>query len=345
MQQFTEAEIQALIAAVELEQPVTTPNNIGYSFYPKTIEQAAAYFRRSRVDWTDAIAHLKSMHFIMGDKQPYKLTGQGLIHARQLRQERPPLWYWYQDFFAAVPTSQAHADYCEQLFGKNLCQLGFMEMPDLEHLLKLLNLKSSDTVLDLGCGNGMIAEYISDTTGAVVYGMDYIPEAIRQAQMRTITKRERMIFEIGNLDYINFPANQFDAVISVDTLYMPANLNETVSQIKALLKPGGHVAIFYSHMLWEPSEQEQSTLSADKTPVATALQANNLPFKAYDYTQAAGEHARRTKLIADIMRPRFEAEGNGFMNEIHFGEADGTLHTIAAGTYARYLYDAVKVIE
>lgn len=177
--EFTEAEIQILIATIELTHPIETPNNIGYTFYPKTLDEAARYFRKSRLDWTEAIKNLKAAQLLEGTEPPYQLTEQGEAEARRLRQERPPLWYWYQDFYTATASSPTHAIYCERLFGKNLCQDGFMEMRHLEHLISLLHLKPESHVLDLGCGNGRIAEYISDVTGAQAWGMDYIPEAIR----------------------------------------------------------------------------------------------------------------------------------------------------------------------
>ena len=52
-------------------------------------------------------------------------------------------------------------------------------------------------VLDVGCGNGKIAEYISDLTQASVTGIDYVPEAISHAQERTAEKRGRLSFIFG----------------------------------------------------------------------------------------------------------------------------------------------------
>ena len=60
-------------------------------------------------------------------------------------------------------------------------------------------------IVDLGCGNGMIAEYISDVTDAHVTGLDYIPTAIAQAQARTAAKADRLTFPVGD---INAPAGE-----------------------------------------------------------------------------------------------------------------------------------------
>ncbi len=340
-QEFTEAEIQVLIAVLELNEPIETPNNIGYNFYPKTLEQAATYFRKSKVDWSEAINNMKAANLLNSQREHYILTEQGTAYAHEFRQARPPLWYWYLDFYTAIANSQTHALYCELLFGKNLCQDGFMDMKHLQQLLDMLCLKPETRVLDLGCGNGHIAEYISDTTGANVWGIDYIPEAIQQAQKRTEAKEQRLFFKVGNLDCIDFPDGYFDAVISIDTLYMPTNLTETVRQIKNILKPGGQMGIFYSHVLWGNSSQTPETLQPDKTPVGIALKNNNLPFQARDFTQAAYQHARHKKQIAEEMRSAFEAEGNGFLSEVQLGEAEGTIHSVEAERYARYLYHVV----
>ena len=45
---------------------------------------------------------------------------------------------------------------------------------------KVLELDETDRVLELGCGNGLITEYISDTAGAHITGLDISDE-------RTIT--------------------------------------------------------------------------------------------------------------------------------------------------------------
>ncbi|MBX3083641.1 MAG: methyltransferase domain-containing protein [Anaerolineae bacterium] len=339
---FTEAEIQVLIAVIELTQPIETPNNIGYRFYPKTLEEAATYFRRSRTDWTVAIQRLTEAKLLATDQHGYQLTTQGETEARRLRQERPPLWYWYHDFYAATAVSPTHAVYCERLFGKNLCQDGFMEMGHLQQVLDILKLTPESRLLDLGCGNGRIAEYIADTTGASVEGIDYIPEAIRQAQARTAAKQDRLRFSVGNLDCIAFPADSFDALISVDTLYMPTDLTETVRQMKHILKQGGQMAIFYSHALWGQPDSAHDSLQPDKTPVAVALNNNALPFQTWDYTQAAHQHALRKQQLAHELRSAFEAEDYSFLTDVQLGESEGTLQSIAAGNYARYLYRAVK---
>jgi SAM-dependent methyltransferase len=326
---------------IELTQPVETPNNIGYTFYPKTLDEAARYFRRFREDWTAARKTLSADGLLIEQKGGDALTAEGERWARLLRRARPPIYYWYREFYAAAPHSQAHATFCERVYGKNLCQDGFMEMDHLHKLLEIMPLHEDDHVLDMGCGNGMITEYIADLSGAHVFGIDYIPEAIDGAQERTSHKRHRLTFSIANMDHLDFPPETFDAILAVDTLYMPNDLADTVRQMKTILKPDGQMAIFYSHALWENPAYTAETLRPDKTPLAEALKVNALKFQTWDYTQADYQHALKKRQVAEELKAAFEAEGNLFLYENKIG-VSGIAGFIEAGTHVRYLYHVTQ---
>jgi len=135
----TEAEIQALIAHLEVEQPIETPNNIGYSFYPQDLRQAARYFRRALVDWSAAYPRLVAQGLLVPLGDGYRLTPRGTHVAAALRRARPPIYYWYVGFYRTIPCSRAHATLCERLFGRNLGQDGFAELGHLTTMLEALH--------------------------------------------------------------------------------------------------------------------------------------------------------------------------------------------------------------
>ena len=70
---------------------------------------------------------------------------------------------FYEKFYQAVQHSAAHSLFCERSFGRDLCQHGFADMAQIDALIAATGLAPGDHALDLGCGNGMIAEYISDS--------------------------------------------------------------------------------------------------------------------------------------------------------------------------------------
>jgi cyclopropane fatty-acyl-phospholipid synthase-like methyltransferase len=336
---FTEAEIQALIAHLELEQPVETPNNNFYTFYPKTLSEASSYFRSQLEDWTQAYTSLQQRGLFLNNGAGQRLTEAGISAAQALRRARPPIYYWYCDFYRVTLTSRAHAVYCEQVFGKNLCQDGFAGMEQLIKLLEITHLNERSRALDLGCGNGMIAEYLSDITGARFWGMDYVDEAIRQACERTREKADRLSFKLGNLDCLEYPPASFDTLISIDTLYMPNDLDSTLRQMARLLQRGGQMAIFYSYTLNTAEESSgKAALHPENTPLGQALLHCGLPFQTWDFTSQDYHLALRRLRAAEELRPLYAAEGNLFLHELLVGTGQAVKGAIEAGRHTRCLY-------
>ncbi len=247
---------------------------------------------------------------------------------------------FYSHYYAAANASQANAEYSQRLFGKNLCQQGFAEISHIHHMLEITGVKSSSRVLDLGCGNGMIAEYISDLTGAFVTGIDFIPEAIEQACRRIQGKSGRLQFQVMDMSDLDFPDSTFDVLISIDTLYF-TDLHSTLGQMARFLKPGGCMVIFYnqSWQPWTPIEEfDKESVHPDRTDLAVALQSLGFPYQVWDYTPLDVDHAERKEQIASELKEQFSAEGNLFLYDNHIGEARGIQKAYHAGAHGRYLY-------
>jgi SAM-dependent methyltransferase len=333
----TEPEIQALIALIELEQPITTPNNCHYAFHPGTLAEAQAYFHLSPLPLDAAFLSLRQRGLVVaGTSDPgYTLTLRGAQEATCLRRARPPIFYWYCDFYARTRTSPTNAAYCRRVFGADLCQDGFMDMAALEQLLEVTTIRAGERVLDLGCGSGGMAAYVAERSGAHVSGLDYIPEAIRQARELA---HPHLDFTVGNMDEIPYPPASFDVILAVDTLYMPNDLAGTLRQLRGTLRPGGRLGAYYSFALWEDLAAGQENLLPERTPLGLALAEAGFSFRAWDVTAEDEAHARRKLEVMNDLRAAFEREGNAFLVENRLGAAHGVLDAIASGTHARYLY-------
>jgi len=253
-----------------------------------------------------------------------------------------PALDFYTRFYAALPRSRAYAEFCRQLYGADFGQHGFAGMAQLQALLDAVKLLPGEQALDLGCGDGRMAEYISDLTGASVTGLDLVPGSIAHALARTQPKRDRLAFVAGNIAALDqlFPPASFDVLISIDSLYF-SDLAGTVRQMKALLKPGGRMGIFHAHGAdpWHPVETfPRETLPAESSPLASALRANGLNYRWWDFTEADYEHAKRTKSIVEALRPTYESEDDQFLCECRMGEAGGVIAACEGGAHARYLF-------
>lgn len=248
---------------------------------------------------------------------------------------------FYTEFYLAVLHSQAHHIFCELVFGKDLCQHGFADLEQLQLLMDVTGLGTQHHALDLGCGNGMISEYLSDRTDAHVIGLDFIPEAIRQACLRTSAKAERLTFMVGDINHLELHPNTFDVILSIDSIYFSQDYALTIKQLKDALKHGGQMAFLYSYGRepWVPEEAfPKEKLPPERTPLAEALAANALAFQPWDLTLQDYALARRRKEVLTELKPQFEAEGAMFIYNNRMGDAEGISQAVEESLHARYLY-------
>ena len=241
---------------------------------------------------------------------------------------------FYNDFFQLAEPSKAHALFCERVYGKNLCQQGMMDMAQLEKLLEVLVLDEHNHVLELGCGNGLITEYISDITGANITGIDISEKAIEQARERTAGKQPRLTFNVQDLNQPDFPDHAFDTIIAIDVLHLLKDLKETLHLIKAILKPNGQMGILFTQRI--PADGSMELLLPGKTKLAQALKENNLNFQTLDLSEQERDHWRKKVRVLEELEPGFEQEGNIFLYKLRLYEAKSIVKR--GNRRSRYLY-------
>lgn len=329
--QLSEAEIQVL-ASIERARIKATLSD------RKSLEAGADRFWVFAEDWSDAYASLMSKSLIEDAGNGYRLTEAAIPLAREYHRQRPDMyWYYYQKFYPAARASEAHSELCRRAFGADLCQEGQTDMAALHDLMAKLDLKADERVLDLGCGAGVIAEYISDETGASVTGIDYSETAIADAHERTTEKYPRLAFSQGDMNSLELQPRSYDAVISLDTLYWVADLEETLSKLALALRPGGRMGIFMNYHIDEG--EDRAGLAPENNELAKALVSVGLPFETSDYTKEIGEFWHRNTKAAIELKDKFEAEGNGFIAASLIREAnDEYLPDVKDERIARHLY-------
>jgi SAM-dependent methyltransferase len=253
------------------------------------------------------------------------LTLEGKVIAEQIRKARPPIYYWYREYHSTVENSLTFDEFSRRIFGENLGQHDFTAIPQLHMMLEKVGINESSTVLDIGCGNGKIAEYISDITGAHITGIDYIPEAIETARKRTASKNDRLRFQIGDIENPVEAEHSFDLILSIDTMYF-SDADTLLAVWKKLLKPDGQMAIFY--------------LSLDGSDISAVLDKNSLSYDVYDLSKEHWEHMQRKHAIVKEMKEKFDSEGNLFVWENLMMESvsDQSPYNPGKTPMRRYLY-------
>jgi 2-polyprenyl-3-methyl-5-hydroxy-6-metoxy-1,4-benzoquinol methylase len=164
-----------------------------------------------------------------------------------------------------------------------------------------------------------------------VTGIHYIPEAIEQATRRTQDKRNRLNYQVANLELLDFAPESFDAVIAVDTIFFGRKMEVTITGLNRLLKPGSKMAVFNGDY------QEKDFLNA--------LAANNLTYQVYDLSTEHIQHMLLKHQVAKELEQAFAAEGNAFIWKNLMAESFADLNYRKLPDYdpgKRYLYIVKK---
>lgn len=243
----------------------------------------------------------------------------------------------YDEGWEASAQSEAMAEFSERVYGRNLSQTNFADMEQLDGLIEALGLDSEDRVLDLGCGTGMISEYISARTGASVTGLDFSTKAICVARERCREKADRLSFVEGDMNDLDLPEASFDAIVSIDTLYFAGDLAKTVGDLKGTIKPEGCMGILYTASV-RPGESRN--LLPESCVLGKALEANGLVFQVCDCTESLRGVLKRMRDTAVEMKDAFEEEGLRRKYFFSYVEGEDGLKVLEDGRGVRYQFIA-----
>ncbi|NHJ85448.1 MAG: class I SAM-dependent methyltransferase, partial [Asgard group archaeon] len=166
-------------------------------------------------DLAEALNDLLEMNLLTVDKTSYALTLKGKELGKKIRTK----WISesYGNLLLRCAESQAYANFCEKVCGKNLLQFNVVDMQQLEMMLEKLEIKPNETLIDLGCGLGKITEYIAQKTGAKTIGIDFAEKGIQWAKTNT-KEGEKLSYEVMDISELNYQAETFDVITALDVL-------------------------------------------------------------------------------------------------------------------------------
>lgn len=106
-----------------------------------------------------------------------------------------------------------------------------------------LSVKPGQAVLDIGCGQGYIADTVQEHTGAKVHGINISPEQIAAARAnaeRNGKLGKLLDFQVASMnDPLPFEDNSFDAVYVMQAICYVHDPTALMKEVRRVLKPGG----------------------------------------------------------------------------------------------------------
>jgi ubiquinone/menaquinone biosynthesis C-methylase UbiE len=113
--------------------------------------------------------------------------------------------------------------------------------------VNLAQIKPGDYVLEVGCATGTLSLAAKRQVGPAgrVFGIDIIPGMIEVSHKKAIQAELDVTFQLGSIDKIPFPNDNFDVVIcSFMIFHMSEKVrNKGIEEIYRVLKPQGKLLV------------------------------------------------------------------------------------------------------
>lgn len=100
-------------------------------------------------------------------------------------------------------------------------------------------LKKTDTVMDYGCGTGLVANKIADCV-RLVHGIDISSKMLEIAEQKSEnSKIDNISYACTTLFDDNYMEGAFDVILAFYVLHLSEDIEKVMERLNKLLKPGG----------------------------------------------------------------------------------------------------------
>jgi SAM-dependent methyltransferase len=121
----------------------------------------------------------------------------------------------------------------ERLAVRNATYRALVEGTNAEEVFAAVREAAPKRILDVGCGTGELAERIQQELGADVIALDISP------RMVDLTRSRGVEAVLGDVRQLPFPDGEFDCVAAARILYHVPDLEQGISELARVLRPGG----------------------------------------------------------------------------------------------------------
>jgi len=115
----------------------------------------------------------------------------------------------------------------------------------LDLAVEVSNVKDGESVLDIGCGTGLLSLKFLEAANCRIYGIDQSEEmlGIWNKKIDELNLSNKVKIRAGDAEKLDFEDSSFDIIASTVTLHHVKDKTKTLSDIYRMLKPNGRFVI------------------------------------------------------------------------------------------------------
>jgi len=119
--------------------------------------------------------------------------------------------------------------------------MNFLNQKQYKTVVENIDIQSTDTVLDVGFGNGYLMRKLLKKNPKKIYGIEISPDMLDRATKKNPKEIEqgKMQLLLANVQKLPLENASIDKVYTVNTVYFWSDMCQGFSEIRRILKPGG----------------------------------------------------------------------------------------------------------
>lgn len=128
-------------------------------------------------------------------------------------------------------------------------------------VIAALDLRPGESVLDIGCGPGLLAVEMAASLGPQgrVAGTDISPSMLELAAARSILAGSAPVtYHLAGVDALPFPDASFDVAVSTQVLEYVEDIPGALAEMRRVLRPGGRVLLLdtdWDSIVWHSRDE------------------------------------------------------------------------------------------
>jgi SAM-dependent methyltransferase len=142
--------------------------------------------------------------------------------------------------------TQALQEVRRETYGEDFGQSSWVTAAEYRRFIRLLHVRATDHVLDVGCGSGGPALFLAREVGCRVTGVDINETGVRtgRALAREASAQDRVEFRHADVRQpLPFPDQTFDAIVCLDVMCHLPDRGRLFAEWLRVLRPGGRALV------------------------------------------------------------------------------------------------------